>query len=164
MGDCISMWLTFYIKRKSAQWRYECEVVARDSFPVPTLCCSVWALRLVFIFFYYSNTLATWCKELTHLKKDPDAGKDWRQEKGTIEDKMVGWHHGLKAYEFAQAPGNVEGGLVCCSPWDPKQLDTIVWLNWTGHNCFFLHSCYMHQIYYELPLYFIYLFCMTMGH
>ena len=28
--------------------------------------------------------------------KDPDAGKDWRQkEKGTTEDKMVGWHHQL---------------------------------------------------------------------
>ena len=24
--------------------------------------------------------------------KDPDAGKDWRQEKGTTEDEMVGWH------------------------------------------------------------------------
>ena len=36
-----------------------------------------------------SNTLATWCKELTHWK-DPDAGKDWRQEeKGTREDEMV---------------------------------------------------------------------------
>ena len=24
----------------------------------------------------------------------PDAGKDWRQEeKGMIEDKMIGWHH-----------------------------------------------------------------------
>ena len=29
--------------------------------------------------------------------KDPDAGKDWRQEeKGTIEDEMAGWHHWLK--------------------------------------------------------------------
>ena len=27
--------------------------------------------------------------------KDPDAGKDWRQEKGTTEDEMVGWHHWL---------------------------------------------------------------------
>ena len=28
--------------------------------------------------------------------KDPDAGKDWRQEeKGRTEDKMVGWHHWL---------------------------------------------------------------------
>ena len=27
--------------------------------------------------------------------KDPDAGKDWRQEKGTTEDETVGWHHWL---------------------------------------------------------------------
>ena len=28
------------------------------------------------------------------IRKDPDAGKDWRQEKkGMTEDKMVGWHH-----------------------------------------------------------------------
>ena len=33
--------------------------------------------------------------------KDPDAGKDWRQEeKGTTEDEMVGWHHQLKGHEF----------------------------------------------------------------
>ena len=28
------------------------------------------------------------------IRKDPDAGKDWRQEeKGITEDEMVGWHH-----------------------------------------------------------------------
>ena len=43
--------------------------------------------------------LTTWCKELTHLK-DPDAGKDWRQEKGMTEDEMVGWHHRLDGHEF----------------------------------------------------------------
>ena len=33
--------------------------------------------------------------------KDPDAGKDWRQEeKGTKEDEMVGWHHRLNGHEF----------------------------------------------------------------
>ena len=33
--------------------------------------------------------------------KDPDAGKDWGQEeKGTIEDEMVGWHHPLNGHEF----------------------------------------------------------------
>ena len=33
--------------------------------------------------------------------KDPDAGKDWRQEeKGTTEDEMVGWHHWLNEHEF----------------------------------------------------------------
>ena len=47
-----------------------------------------------------SHTLATWWKELTHLK-DPDAGKDWRrEEKGTTEDKMAGWHHRLNGREF----------------------------------------------------------------
>ena len=35
--------------------------------------------------------------------KDPDAGKDWRQEKGTIEDEMVGWQHRLKGHEFENA-------------------------------------------------------------
>jgi len=38
-------------------------------------------------------------------EKDPDAGKDWRhEEKGTIEDKMVGWHHQLNGHEFEQTP------------------------------------------------------------
>ena len=32
--------------------------------------------------------------------KDPDAGKDWREEKGTTEDEMVGWHHWLNGYDF----------------------------------------------------------------
>ena len=34
--------------------------------------------------------------------KDPDAGKDWRQEKGTTEDEMVAWHHRLNEHEFEQ--------------------------------------------------------------
>ena len=33
--------------------------------------------------------------------KDPDAGKDWRQEvRGMSEDKMVGWHHQLNEHEL----------------------------------------------------------------
>ena len=35
------------------------------------------------------------------IYKDPDAGKDWRQEeKGMSEDEMVGWHHHLHGHEF----------------------------------------------------------------
>ena len=34
------------------------------------------------------------------IGKDPDAGKDWRQEKGTTGDEMIGWHHRLNAHEF----------------------------------------------------------------
>ena len=49
-------------------------------------------------------------------EKDPDAGKDWRQEeKGTTEDKMVEWHHQLNGHEFEQAPGDGEGqGSLAC--------------------------------------------------
>ena len=44
------------------------------------------------------------------IGRDPDAGKDWRQEgKGTTEDKMVGWHHQLNGHEFEQAPGVGDG-------------------------------------------------------
>ena len=32
--------------------------------------------------------------------KDPDAGKDWRQEKGTTDDEMVGWHYWLNGHKF----------------------------------------------------------------
>ena len=35
------------------------------------------------------------------IGKDPDAGKDWRwEEKGTIEDEMVGWHHWRNGHDF----------------------------------------------------------------
>ena len=53
------------------------------------------------------------------IGKDPDAGKDWRQEeKGTTEDESVGWHYHLKGHEFEPALGEDEGqrSLVCCSP------------------------------------------------
>ena len=67
------------------------------------------------------------------LGKDPDAGKDWRQEeKGMTEDEMVGWHHWLDGHEFEQAPGvgDGQGSLVFCSPWGCKELDRIERLNW----------------------------------
>ena len=57
------------------------------------------------------------------IRKDPDAGKDWRQEEtGITEDEMVGWHHRLDGHEFEQAPGvgDGQGSLACCSPWGRK--------------------------------------------
>ena len=54
------------------------------------------------------------------LRKDPNAGKDWRQEeKGTTEDEMVGWHHQLDGHESEQTlgVGDRQGSLACCSPW-----------------------------------------------
>ena len=54
------------------------------------------------------------------LGKDPDAGKDWRQEeKGTTVDEMAGWHHRLNRHEFESTPGvgDGQGSLACFSPW-----------------------------------------------
>ena len=66
------------------------------------------------------------------IGKDPDAGKDWRQEKkGRTESKMVGWHHWLNGHEFEQPPGDSErqGSAECCSPWGHKESDMTEWLN-----------------------------------
>ena len=65
--------------------------------------------------------------------KDPDAGKDWGQEKGATEDEMVWWHHRFNGHGLGQTPGNGEGqvSLVCCSPWGHKELDTTWQLNKT---------------------------------
>ena len=68
------------------------------------------------------------------IRKDPDAGKDWRQEeKGMTEDEMVGWHHWLSGHESELAAGvdDGQGGLACCSPWGCKEFDTTEQLNWT---------------------------------
>ena len=87
--------------------------------------------------------------------KDPDAGKDWRQEeKETTEDEMVGCHHWLNRHEFKQAPGVGDGqvSLVCRSLQCREESVTTEWLNWElsasvnspihfSHLCFgLLHS------------------------
>ena len=66
------------------------------------------------------------------MGKDPDAGKDWRQEeKGMTEDEMVGWYHPFDGHEFEQAPGvgDEQGSLTCCSPWGYR-VDWATELNW----------------------------------
>jgi len=76
---------------------------------------------------------------LTHLKR-PWFGSDWRlEEKGTIEDEMVGWPHQLNGHVFEQTPGvgYGQGGLACYSPWGRQELDMTEQLNWT--EAFFIH-------------------------
>ena len=68
------------------------------------------------------------------IRKDPDAGKDWRQEEeGTTEDEMAACHHRLDGYEFEQVAGagDGQGILACCSPRGHKESDSTVQLNWT---------------------------------
>ena len=66
--------------------------------------------------------------------KDPDVGKDWRQEENeTTEDEMVRWPHQLNGHEFGWTPGvDKQGGLACCGSWGRKKSDTTEQLNWTN--------------------------------
>ena len=77
-----------------------------------------------------AETPILWPPDLKNwlLRKDPDAGKDWRQEeKGTTEDEMVGWHYWLDGHEFEQAMliSDGQGSLARCSPWGHR----------VGHDC-----------------------------
>ena len=67
------------------------------------------------------------------IGKTHNAGKDWRQEKGTIEDEMAGWHHQLNGHGFGWTlgVGDGQGGLGCCDSLGRKESDTTERLNWT---------------------------------
>ena len=92
------------------------------------------------------------------MRKDPDTGKDGRQEeKGMTEDEMVGWHHWNSGHEFDQAVlGDSEGqeSLVATVCGVAKSQ---TWLSdWTTINNFYLvTSCpspiYI-IVYFPLPL------------
>ena len=78
------------------------------------------------------------------LRKDRDAGKDWKQ-KGTTEDEMVGWHHGLYGHEFEQAlgVGDGQGSLLCCSP-TKSRTRLSNWTDWCecGETKTLTHYCW----------------------
>ena len=70
------------------------------------------------------------------IGNDSDAGRDWgKEEKGTIEDEMAGWHHWLDERESEWTPGvgDGQGGLACCDSWCRKESYTtwVTELNWT---------------------------------
>ena len=66
--------------------------------------------------------------------KDPDAWKDWGpEEKGMMQDEMVGWHHRLNGHGFGWTPGvgDGQGGLGCYSSWGCRVgHDWATELNW----------------------------------
>ena len=70
------------------------------------------------------------------LGKDPDAGKDWRQEeKRATEDEMAGWHHGLYGHKFEQASSwwwtGKPGMLQSMGSQSRTRLSDWTELNWT---------------------------------
>ena len=67
--------------------------------------------------------------KIQFIGKDPDAGKDGRQEeKGTTEDEMIGWHHRLNGHQFEQTLWDSEGqgSLVFCGSWAHRESNTTV--------------------------------------
>ena len=66
------------------------------------------------------------------IGKDPDAGKDWRQEeKGMTKDEMVGWHHWLDGHESEQALGLGDGqGSLESMGLQRVEHDWVTELNW----------------------------------
>ena len=70
-------------------------------------------------------TMVSVCISLMVIGKDPDAGRDWGQEKGATEDEMARWHHRLDGHEFGWTLGVGDGqaGLVCCGSWGRKESD-----------------------------------------
>ena len=78
-----------------------------------------------------SNPLATWCEELTHLKRS------WCWERlkaeGEGDDRRWnGWMASLTQWTWVWVGvGDGQGGLACCSPWGRKELDMTERLNWT---------------------------------
>ena len=79
----------------------------------------------------------------TDIRKDADAGKDWRwEEKGTIRG-WDGWMVSPIRWTWVWASS---GGWwwTCCSPWGRKELGTTEWLNWTEFNSFLFHrDCWL---------------------
>ena len=69
------------------------------------------------------------------IRKDPDAGKDWKQEdKGTTDDEIVVWHHWLDGHMFEQAPGVGNGQGSLCAAVHGVAKDQTRLRNWTDLN------------------------------
>ena len=113
-------------------WELDCEegwapknwcfwtVVLEKTLESPLVCkkiqpvCPKWHQSWIFIgrTDAEAETLILWPPDVKNwlIWKDPDAGKEWRQEeKGTTEDEMVGWYHRLNGHEFEQASGVGDG-------------------------------------------------------
>ena len=82
------------------------------------------------------NTLASWCEQLTNLKKTLILGKtEGRRRTGW---RRMRWFYGITApdgHESEQTPevGDGQGSLACFSPWGHRKSNMTEWLNLTGY-------------------------------
>ena len=100
-----------------------------------------------------------WSPDLKNwlIGKDPDAGKDWRQEKGLTEGEMFGWHHQLDGHEFEQASGTGDREAWCAAVHGVAKSQIQQQMNWLivspesawryyGGGNYLLHECYVDLI------------------
>ena len=81
-----------------------------------------------------AETPIFWPLESAHLKRPWCWERLRQEEKGTLEDEMVGWHHQHNGHGFQWTLGvdDGQGSLACCSPWGHKESDTTEQPNWIG--------------------------------
>ena len=108
---------------------------------------------LIFIGRTDAEALIVWPPDVKNwlIGKDPDAGKDWRQEeKGMTEDEIVGWHHWLDGHKFEQSSGGGggQGSLACCHPSMGLQRVEHGWtteLGWTVNTLLSLRNKFVYS-------------------
>ena len=89
-----------------------------------------------------SNTVATWCEELTHWKRP----RCWERLRAGREGANRGWDSWMASLTqwtwvgWTLGVGDGQGGLACCGSRGRKELDTTVWLNWTRLSNFLLYK------------------------
>ena len=85
------------------------------------------------------------------IGKDPDAGKDWRQEeKGATEDEIVGWHHWLDGHGFESAlhirwPKYWGSASTSVLPVNIQDCFPLGWTGWISLQSKGLHECSPHH-------------------
>ena len=99
------------------------------------------------------------------IRKDSDAGKDWRlQEKGMTEDETVGWHHQLNGLGDTEGQGNP----ACCNPWVAKSRTRLS--DWTknSESCLFLlehkYGLTVISLSISIPIFFPHCFLSSQSH
>ena len=95
-----------------------------------------WLKRQVTLYICWSwnsSTMATWCKELIHLKR-PWCWERLRAGGGGDDSGWDGWMASLTQWTFGWTPGvgDGQGGLACCGSWGCKESVTSDWLKWVS--------------------------------
>ena len=88
-------WTVFWRRLLRVPWsarRYNQSILKENS---PEYSLEGLMLKLKLQSIVWPHDMKNWL-----TRKDPDTGREWRQEKGMTEDEMVGWHHWLNGREF----------------------------------------------------------------